>query len=87
MSVHTSVNAASTSACATRFRNGWDRPLVSEQLKTIAEWKRTFDNGGAWDKTVEAERAIVEHCEKHGCQEAHRFSGLPAAAAVAGPSF
>jgi hypothetical protein len=43
--------------------------LVGRHLKTIAEWKRTFDSGEAWEKTVEMERAIARHCEEHGCQK------------------
>jgi hypothetical protein len=42
--------------------------LVSNHLKAIAEWKEAFDDREAWEKAVEAERAVVEHCEKHGCQ-------------------
>jgi hypothetical protein len=48
--------------------------LVSRHLKTIAEWKRTFDSGEAWEKTVEMECAILEHCQKHGCQAASELS-------------
>jgi len=46
--------------------------LVAEHLKAIAEWKRTFDNPEALEKALEAERAIVEHYEKHGCREAFK---------------
>jgi len=49
--------------CAERQR------FVSNHLKAIAEWKKTFDGTEAWDKVMEAERAVVEHCEEHGCQE------------------
>jgi len=42
---------------------------VTGHLKSIAEWKRTFDSGEAWEKTVEMERAIAKHCEEHGCQK------------------
>lgn len=49
-------------ACAERQR------LVSNHLKAIAEWKKTFDSTEAWEKVSEAERAIVEHCETHGCE-------------------
>ncbi len=36
--------------------------LVSKHLKAIAAWKRTFDSPEAWEKALEAERAVVEHC-------------------------
>jgi hypothetical protein len=47
---------------------------VSRHLKTIAEWKRTFDSGEAWERTVEMERAIVEHCAAHGCRKVAEVS-------------
>jgi hypothetical protein len=43
--------------------------LVAEHLRAIAEWKRTFDSREAWEKVLGAERAVVEHYEKHGCRE------------------
>ena len=50
-------------ACAER------QLLVNNHLVAIAEWKKTFYSAEAWDKVLEAERAVVEHCEKHGCKE------------------
>lgn len=44
--------------------------LVGNHLKAIAEWKKTFDSTGAWDNVLEAEGAVVAHCDEHGCQEA-----------------
>jgi hypothetical protein len=43
--------------------------LVAQHLKAIAEWKKTFDSREAWEKALEAERAVVDHYEKHGCRE------------------
>ena len=48
--------------------------LVAEHLRTIAEWKRTFDSPEAWEKAMKAERAVAEHGEEHGCQEASKSS-------------
>ena len=48
--------------------------LVANHLRAIDEWKRTFDNREAWEKVLEAERAVVEHYEKHGCRETSESS-------------
>jgi hypothetical protein len=50
--------------------------LVAEHLKAIGDWKRTFDDPEAWEKAVEAERAIVEHGAKHGCRDAAQISQI-----------
>lgn len=42
--------------------------LVSEHLRAIAEWKKTFDDANAWERALKAERAVEKHCHKHGCQ-------------------
>jgi hypothetical protein len=43
--------------------------LVALHLKAIAEWKNTFDDPGAWEKVMDAERVVVEHYQAHGCRE------------------
>ena len=46
------------------------RRLAAEHLKAIAEWKKTFDDADAWQKTLHAEEAVRRHCRVHGCQTA-----------------
>jgi hypothetical protein len=53
------------------------KSLVRKHLKAISEWKRTFDNGEVWEKIVEMERGIAEHCEKHCCQDASQDRSEP----------
>jgi hypothetical protein len=45
------------------------RGLVALHLKAIAEWKNTFEDPGAWEKVIDAERVVVEHYQEHGCRE------------------
>ncbi len=53
--------------------------LVANHLRAIAEWKEAahadFNAGerpatmGAWNAALEAEQAIHDHREEHGCDE------------------
>lgn len=42
--------------------------LAAEHLKAIADWKKKFDDTDAWQKALEAEAEVHEHCRQHGCR-------------------
>lgn len=42
--------------------------LVAEHLKAIAEWKKTFDDGHAWERALMAEVELLKHVRRHKCQ-------------------
>jgi hypothetical protein len=44
--------------------------LIGGHLHAFAEWRLTFDNLSAWTKAIEAEQAVLDHRETHGCQTA-----------------
>ena len=56
--------------------------LVAEHLRIISGWKKLFDKESteaeaAWAKALEAELAVFEHDQSHGCSARFQLSDTP----------